>query len=240
ALTGNGDGAVILAGTPAYLAPEQIRGDPATPRTDLYSLGAMLYEAMAGELPHQATDLRDLIYAKLTELPTALRLAAPHVPEDIARLVDYLLAPDPEHRPRSAAEVLEMLRGQPKNLASGSMVPRLGGDEPVRSLLDAARKRRAVDVIGRPGLGRSRCLRGMAEMLSREGIRVVWLPPSNRPFARLEPIVGHLDDFTTHGLDAIISHIEPRVRAALRDGAVLIADDAEHIDRWSCAILERC
>lgn len=102
-----------IVGTPAYLAPEQIRGDPVAPQADLYALGVLLYEALSGALPHPADDLYALIAARINDRPKPLRELAPWVSEGVAAIVDQLLASDVDDRPESAAVVLGMLRGQP-------------------------------------------------------------------------------------------------------------------------------
>lgn len=100
-----------LAGTPLYLAPEQIRGEAIGPWTDLYSLGLILYEALAGRLPHEADDLQELIVSRLSVQPEPLSHVAPEVPPEIAAAVDALLAVEADERPGSAADLLRIVRG---------------------------------------------------------------------------------------------------------------------------------
>jgi hypothetical protein len=102
----------LLAGTPFYLSPEQIRGEAVSPATDLYALGVLLYETLSGRLPHEARDLRGLIAARLARPPPPLRDAAPGVPAKVAETVDALLESEPEDRPASAMDVLRAIRGQ--------------------------------------------------------------------------------------------------------------------------------
>lgn len=101
-----------LLGTPKYLAPEQIRGETITPATDLYAIGVLLYEILAGTPPHKGRKLHEILAARLAGPPVSLTRTAPHVPEPVALLTDRLLAIEPEDRPRSAFEVLDALRGQ--------------------------------------------------------------------------------------------------------------------------------
>ena len=82
---------VSLRGTPAYIAPEVLRGEPATPGADLYALGVTLYEVLTGNLPHRE-------YLNLTPLPKALR-----------PIVRKLLAPNPAERYTSAREIVQDL-----------------------------------------------------------------------------------------------------------------------------------
>ncbi|WP_437970622.1 serine/threonine-protein kinase [Sorangium sp. So ce260] len=231
-----------ILGTPAYLAPEQIRGDPVSPRTDLYALGVLLYEALSGEPPHPLGDFHELIAARVSDRPAPLRERAPHVPAAVADVVDHLLMTDADARPHSAAAVLQRLRGQPFERLAEPALPHLGDDAPRRRLIEAARARRAADLTGSPGSGRSRCLRDAAEVLERDGRQVIWLAAAERPFGSLEPLLGAslLAETASLRLEELVSSVDHRVRAALFEGAVVIADDADRLDRWSAAALDRC
>jgi Protein kinase domain len=113
------EGAVL--GTPAYLAPEQILGRPVSAATDLYALGVMLHESLAGRLPHEASDFAELLRARLTRAATPLLQVAPDAPIAVAWLVDRLLSRAPEDRPGSAEEVLDALQGAPKPLEGAAL-----------------------------------------------------------------------------------------------------------------------
>jgi len=117
-----------LTGTPLYIAPELLRGDPATVRSDLYAVGVMLYRCLAGRPPQRADGLAGLIHERLRSTPTPLGEVAPDLPERVTRVVDSLLAIHPADRPASAAEVLARLRGEEE---TGPRLPRLGGDDGV-------------------------------------------------------------------------------------------------------------
>jgi Protein kinase domain len=123
-----------IVGTPAYLAPEQIRGDPVTPRADLYALGVLLYEALSGELPHPCSSLHELIAARLNDPPAPLGALAPLVPPAVAALVERLLSVEVEDRPASAAEVLGVLRGQPLERLAFAALPAVADEETLRAL----------------------------------------------------------------------------------------------------------
>ncbi len=95
-----------VAGTPAYLAPEQASGETVGPSADLYAIGVMVYRALSGRFPHEAPDVRQLIAAKQSPaLPLAE--AAPSAPAHVARAVDALLATRPDARPATAQDALE-------------------------------------------------------------------------------------------------------------------------------------
>ncbi len=109
--TGTGLAVRGTAGTPMYIAPEQVRGAPATERTDLYCLGVMLFEALSGELPHAQPDARTLMRAKLNVSAPGLASVAPDVPAAVCDVVDALLQARSSRRPASAWQVLHALQG---------------------------------------------------------------------------------------------------------------------------------
>ena len=233
-------GAGQMLGTPAYLAPEQIVGEAVSPRTDLYSLGVMLFEALTGRLPHEGNSVPSILYARMTRRAFGLRDLAPEVPSAVADVVDLLLAQSATERPRSAVEVLGMLRGEALGVSGAPRLPRLGGDAPVRAVVEAVLAGRPIDVVGDTGTGRSRCLRDAADTLSREGRRLVWALPARAPFASLEPLVGTLDEHASRGLDEVVLAVEAAVRGAITGGLVLFADDADRLDPWSRSAVARC
>ena len=100
-------GAVI--GTPAYMSPEQGRGLPVDFRTDLFSLGAVLYRACTGRTPFTGPDVASILMALAADTPTDPRRLNPKVPGPLAALILRLLEKYPEHRPASAREVASLL-----------------------------------------------------------------------------------------------------------------------------------
>ncbi len=101
-----------LVGTPAYMAPEQAvgTGDSIGPAADVYALGTMLFEMLAGRPPFQAASGWDLMHDVLHEDPPRLRRFNPRVPREVEAICARCLAKDPQHRYSNAAELRDDLR----------------------------------------------------------------------------------------------------------------------------------
>ncbi|MDQ2650848.1 MAG: serine/threonine protein kinase, partial [Actinomycetota bacterium] len=101
---GTVDGQVL--GTPAYMSPEQARGDLLTPSSDVYATGVMIYELLSGALPWVgAQTASELLQQRLNEDPIPLRQAAPHVPEPIEAVVMAALSRDADVRYQGAEDL---------------------------------------------------------------------------------------------------------------------------------------
>jgi len=115
-----------LAGTPLYLAPEILTGEPASPRTDLYSLGILLYHLVTGSFPARAATIDELKSAHARRECTRLRDARPDLPSAFVRVVDRATASDPEERYASAgaleADLMKSLEEDARLRTSPSMI----------------------------------------------------------------------------------------------------------------------
>jgi serine/threonine-protein kinase len=98
-----------LLGTPSYMSPEQARGGAIDGRSDLFSLGCVLYELVSGRKAFQADSITGLLFKILTEEPPPLRELDPTVPEGIQRIVAKALSKTPEARYQSGREMAEDL-----------------------------------------------------------------------------------------------------------------------------------
>lgn len=100
----------MILGTPHYLAPERITGGHLDGRTDLFSLGCVLFEMLTGKVPFQGPDTVTVVAAVLNAEPPSLADVAPHVSPAIRGLLGELLAKDPRARPANARLVVERIR----------------------------------------------------------------------------------------------------------------------------------
>ena len=116
-----------LLGTPQYMAPEQIRGEAVDGRTDIYAMGAMLYEMLTGKLPFTGPTVMAILGKHLTDAPQPPRQRRPDlaIPPEIEALVMQALAKAPASRPPSMEELAERVgRIRAALPPSGASIPR--------------------------------------------------------------------------------------------------------------------
>lgn len=118
------DGALL--GTLPYMSPEQLAGKPADTRSDIFSLGVVLYEMASGRQPFHRGNAAEVILAITRESPTRLSVTRPTFPAAVDRMVARCMDKDPGRRPASVAEVRETLEGARRSLAAPTQAqPRL-------------------------------------------------------------------------------------------------------------------
>ncbi len=181
-----------LVGTVAYLPPEQALGQASGPRSDLYSLGALLYEMLTGQPPFPGDDAVSIISQHLHADPVPPSRHNPDVPEALDRAVIALLAKRPEDRPANAADARELVcaaleekpdevaEARPANplesLAGGVFVGREEELERLREAVDGALAGRGSLqlLVGEPGIGKTRAAEELATYARVSGARVYW------------------------------------------------------------------
>ncbi len=110
----------MVMGTMSYMSPEQARGQKVDHRTDIFSLGVMLYEMIVGRRPFEGATMSDVIAALLTAEPPLLRQRCVEAPAELEQIVKKCLAKDREARYQSAEELLRDLKGVEQELKSGT------------------------------------------------------------------------------------------------------------------------
>ncbi len=205
-----------LLGTVFYLSPEQAVGRKVDARSDLYALGALLYEMIIGEPPFTGSSAVGIIYKIIYEPAPRARALKAGLPAELDDLLSALLAKGAEQRPQSAGQVAEalgrLLAGPPLGEASptigpvleraGAALPPLIGREEEMAALRLALERALEGVgalcwvAGEAGLGKTRLAQELASEARRRGALVLrgecLYSDSPNPYA---PILEILDDF---------------------------------------------
>ncbi|HEV2846037.1 MAG TPA: serine/threonine-protein kinase, partial [Thermoanaerobaculia bacterium] len=167
-----------ISGTPAYISPEQAQGRPLDRRTDVYSLGVVLYELLAGAPPFTGGNLARILVRVVQEDPKPLRQIDPAVPQDLETVIAKCLEKDPERRYASGRDLAEdldrFLDGEPVQARPASWFYRAGKrlrkNRPLAIVSAAAAV--ALLVMGMLSLRAQWQARERAELAQRFGQRI--------------------------------------------------------------------
>jgi hypothetical protein len=197
-----------VAGTPAYMSPEQAAGLPLAEASDWYNVGSMLYEALTGCLPFSGRPLDVLRQKEKSEPPAPIDLV-PSTPMDLDALCRDLLRRDPGRRP-SGAEVRRRVKVGPPDdtpvlLASPSVAPFVGRKKELEALRDAFRTMKqgrtvTVAVRGGSALGKTALVKRFLEDLRQEEVAAVILSGrcyerESVPYKALDSLVDALSQY---------------------------------------------
>ena len=197
----------MIRGTPAYMAPEQAAGQLATPASDWYAVGAILYEVLTGRYPFIG-NVMSIIVDKQYEDPPLASTLNPQVPRDLDALVAALLGRVPAERP-GVTELLAWCAGRrtsaaaprPQQLAGGELIERESQLEVLRAAYEQvlAGKPTCVDVSGAAGTGKTALVRQFAAQLGASAdivlLEGVCSARESVPFRAFD---GLLDALTAH------------------------------------------
>ncbi|MGI8926622.1 MAG: protein kinase domain-containing protein, partial [Tepidiformaceae bacterium] len=180
----------MMLGTVAYMPPEQALGGDVTGRSDLYSLGAMLYEMVTGRPPFVGDDPTAVISQHINTPPVGPSWLTEHCPPDLEALILDLLAKVPADRPTSAEAVLAVLErvdptqksashsgsNELSRVARGVFVGRGPELEKLRKAFDEAfaGRGRLVMLVGEPGIGKTRAAQELETYAKMRGAQVLW------------------------------------------------------------------
>jgi hypothetical protein len=129
-----------VMGTPSYMSPEQVKGRAVDGRSDIFSLGVMLYEMLTGEKPFPGQNITTVIYKIVNEVPVPPRQIDPSIHPGVSAVVMKALAKEPEQRYQTCREMLEELRNyRAQSVAGGNpnatMV--MGGGSPAATVVSS-------------------------------------------------------------------------------------------------------
>ncbi|MCZ7684956.1 MAG: protein kinase [Sandaracinaceae bacterium] len=216
----------LIVGTPGYIAPEQVRGEEVDARADVFGLGALLYECLAGRPAFEGEHPLAIFTKTLLDDPIPIASLRGDAPPELEALVRALMAKEPEARPADGAAALAALRalagGEPT--AVSVSVPRVGDDE-----------RRMVSILVGQRRGGSR------RPDARRGGERARAGPARRRGGALRRARRGLDEHELrhHGPARIGGHRRPEARGALRARALGGAAGARHGRRHHASGLVR-
>ncbi|WP_163997667.1 bifunctional serine/threonine-protein kinase/formylglycine-generating enzyme family protein [Pyxidicoccus caerfyrddinensis] len=248
-----------LVGTPYYMSPEAWAGEDLTARSDVYSLGVVLYELCAGRGPFRDVPWRDLPKLVQTKDARPLAQAAPDVDAAFAAVIDRCLRREPAERYTSAAHLLDALEAlardeAPTDVPEGNPYRGLqafeaehrgvffGRRREQRAVLDRLRAESFLLITGDSGVGKSSlCLAGILPAVVEGGLEdgrrwhTARLVPGRRPMAALAAALAPLLEIEEEPLAEALrnepSSLVRRLRARLgaRDGLLLYIDQLEEL-----------
>ena len=126
-----------VLGSPQFMSPEQAQGKPIDPRSDLFSLGAVLYTMCTGRSPFRAESTVAVLRRVCDDVPRPIREVNPDIPEELVAIIDRLLAKDPDDRFQTAEEVSDLLFGYLAHLQDPTSAPPPEAVEPSARAVDA-------------------------------------------------------------------------------------------------------
>ena len=212
-----------LVGTVAFMSPEQITGDPVTPSSDLYSLGAVLYVLLTLRRPIEADNVAGYLARHITETPRLPSEVDSNVPPHLERVCMSLLKKEPNQRPATAGDVLAMLDGT-VDAPARTVHGRDAEMDWLMERLDAiARGAGGVALVsGDVGSGRTALLEGFIQAI--ETRNVAWAAASG---ARTE-LVGQLARQLPAQAAGSATWLGLATAAALQP-TVLVVDDLDEL-----------
>jgi serine/threonine-protein kinase len=105
-----------VMGTPSYMSPEQLAGKKVDGRSDLFSLGVMLYEMLTGSKPFEGESIAELLYKISNEKQPDPKLKNPNIPDSVVKVIDKALEKNPENRYQRGSEIANDLKECLKSL----------------------------------------------------------------------------------------------------------------------------
>ncbi len=210
-----------LLGTPAYMSPEQARGNALDGRSDVFSLGCVLYEMVSGKKAFRGDNITGLIFKIITEDPPGLADVAPDTPPALVAVIEKCLAKAPEHRQQSAGELAQALQAF---LGDGveHAGPRSG---PVPGPPAAAPAPAAtVPASGEPPPSGGKVFLGITVAMTVVGGLFLWMAPPRpeeptRPAATVPRVTA-----SANGGAAAVPDVQPAEQPALAVLSRLVAD----------------
>ena len=228
----------MVMGTPHYMSPEQVKGQKADTRSDVFSLGCVFYELLSGRKPFDAESMHGVLFKIMQEEPVALQEAAPGTPDQVAHVVEKALAKNPADRFANAGDLLAALR-QARRALAGRSAAQLDHSVPVPAGGQPARKpgergtHSSRSAPARPAKAGSPWVLAVSLAIGLAVVavggwalrRTVLAPPPTPPTA-----VPGLDGLARRAVDSQVELARRRLDAGLYAEAVSEAEQALKLD----------
>jgi predicted ATPase/tRNA A-37 threonylcarbamoyl transferase component Bud32 len=230
-------------GTMAYMSPEQARGEKVDPRTDIWSLGAILYEMLAGCPPFQGDHESARMYSILNEEPRDIKKLCPGCPSVVTDVISSCLQKKAENRFASMQEVLDILERkiQSKKLAAPQrkhnlpeqLTSFIGRSQEIATIQKLLSKNRLVTLTGAGGCGKTRLAGEVAANFIEEYEDGVWFinlgPVTDPNFVAME--ISEVLNIKEEPKKAIIDTLIENIKNM---SLLILLDNCEHLVQ-SCA-----
>jgi eukaryotic-like serine/threonine-protein kinase len=242
-LTGEG----MMVGTYYYMPPEQALGGEVTPRADLYSVGAMLYEMVTGRPPFMGEDTVAIIGQHINTPPVSPNWHRPDLPPPLAALIMRLLEKDPQKRPATAKEVLEVIEAieagkagelsaeASRVLAENPLYRRVFvGREPelrqLQSAFDGAASGQGsvLMVVGEPGIGKTAVTEQLGNYVSLRNGRVLVGHCYEEGSLSL-PYLAFVEALRSYAQARDVSHLKKELGTGARSVARIVSEVRERL-----------
>jgi eukaryotic-like serine/threonine-protein kinase len=242
-LTGEG----MMVGTYYYMPPEQALGGEVTPRADLYSVGAMLYEMVTGRPPFMGDDMVAIIGQHINTPPVSPNWHRPDLPPPLAALIMRLLEKDPQKRPATAKEVLgiieaieagkagELSAESSRVLAENPLYRRVFvGREPelrqLQSAFDGAASGQGsvLMVVGEPGIGKTALTEQLGTYVSLRNGRVLVGHCYEEGSLSL-PYLAFVEALRSYAQARDVSHLRKELGTGARSVARIVSEVRERL-----------
>jgi len=237
----------MMVGTYYYMPPEQAMGGEITPRADLYSLGAMLYEMVTGRPPFTGDDTVAIIGQHINTPPVSPNWHRPDLSPPLAALIMRLLEKDPQKRPTSATEVLKALEAiesgkdqkvsaeQAEALAENPLYRRVfvGREAELRQLqsaFDAAASGQGslTMVVGEPGIGKTALTEQLATYVSLRGGKTLVGHCYEEGSLSL-PYLAFVEALRTYAQNRDVSELKKELGTGATDVARIVSEVRERL-----------
>jgi serine/threonine-protein kinase len=209
----------VVAGTPQYMSPEQARGEPVDHRSDLFSLGSVMYFMCAGHAPFRASSTPAVLRRVSDEQPRPVREIHPEVPAWLAEIIECLHAKNAGERFESAGEVAELLE---RNLAAVQ-----------RGLPIAVAARKPIAKNGRPGR-----MAALAGVLSIAGFALA-LAAYYRKDGNMEDLFPTLRHGSGNSQAIAIGDDQEERQIVIHDSSPIVGSGKTAVKNWDIAGFNR-